>query len=819
MMTDQMAYHPALQPLEGDRCLADLEYLMSLSAAWEGKDPTAIVESVLEALLDRLQLDFVGLRFIDTVHVFTRTSPAFQSHDDQDAIFAALDPSNPHGCPDQPASVCIRGEKLAAVSLPLGKLASLGTLVAASRRVDFPQRTELLRLSSAAAQTSLCCREVRDLSARASPPDTRAEKPIGQELAESEWKLNLLINTIPAKAWSATPDGMLDFANQHFLDFIGQPFEAIGGLNFYRIFHPDDTEHLLSAWQEIMETKQTREVEGRIRRADGEYRWCALRQRPHLDIDGSVNKWYGVVLDIEERKRAEQALRETEAALQASERNLTLIIDSLPVLIWSARPDGSADFINKEWINYAGVPAEKILNWEANALYHPDDLTKMMEVWHHDLAHSDRSQLKARIRRADGEYRWFYFSGRKITDAKGIVRWFGVNVDIEDLQRAEDALRSSEAALRETERNLGLIINTVPAMAWSATPDGMLDFWNQNLTDFVGLPFEEIVGTGFYKIFHPDDVEPMRVAWEEILRSKRGMDVDARIRRADGEYRWFTLRQNALRDADGEVTRWYGIIIDIEDRRQAEEKLRQSQSDLARVARMTTMGELAVSIAHEVNQPLMAIVTSASTCLRWLDEAQLDLQLAREAAARIVRDGHRAGDIIAGIRALARKDAPQMETIALEDVVQDVLDLLKGELSRRKIMVRTEFMSPPIIVAGDPTQLQQVVLNLVMNSAEAMCSNTFGSKHLIVQTIKKENFGQVNILDNGTGVDIANSDRIFEAFFTSKPGGVGMGLSICRSIVEAHGGQIWSSDNSPVGSVFSFVLPLPSGSKTDAKRI
>ena len=261
--------------------------------------------------------------------------------------------------------------------------------------------------------------------------------------------------------------------------------------------------------------------------------------------------------------------------------------------------------------------------------------------------------MKGRIRGPDGSYRWFYFAGRKLVDANGIVRWFGCNIDIEDLQLAENALRKSEAALRESERKLSLIINAIPAMAWSCTPDGQLQYWNKNLIDFVGLPFEEIEGFGFYRIFHPDDVERMRVSWKEIIQSKKGKPVDARIRRADGEYCWFNLRQNPLLDSDGNVVQWYGVVVDIEDRKRAEESLRKSQSDLAHVARMTATGELAVSIAHEVNQPLMAIVTNASTCLRWLQPGHTDIDQARLAAERIVKDGHRAGDIIASIRALA----------------------------------------------------------------------------------------------------------------------------------------------------------------------
>jgi PAS domain S-box-containing protein len=614
-----------------------------------------------------------------------------------------------------------------------------------------------------------------------------------------------IIDLIPAMAWSTTYDGMLDFANQHFLEYVGLPLADIAGENFYRLFHPDDTTRLASEWRAIMISKIGREVEGRLRRADGEYRWCSLRQKPRFDSDGDVIKWYGVVLDIEDRKQAEDSLRETKSALAASEENLRLIINSLPVLVWSARPDGSADFVNQNWLDYAGLPVAEILEWGFLDLYHPDDIPEMVEIWKRDLEHSDHTRLKGRIRGADGTYRWFYFAGRKLIDANGVVRWFGVNIDIENLQCAEDALRESEAALRESEHKLSLIINTIPAMAWSCTPDGRLEYWNQNLIDFVGLPFEEIVGFGFYRMFHPDDVERMRESWEEVVTTKKPKPVDARIRRFDGQYRWFNLRQSPLLDTHGNVVRWYGIVVDIEDRKRAEDSLRQSQSQLAHVTRVTTIGELAVSIAHEINQPLMAIVTNAGTCLRWLQEGHTDLEQARLAAGRIVHDGHRAGEIVTSIRSMAQKTPAQIQRTDFSLALRDVLDLLHGELRSRGLGVIVELPAEPIEVLGDRTQLQQVLVNLIMNAAEATSQRP---EAVIKISCNVGQIGdvEVSVSDFGNGIPTDELDRIFEPFYTTKSDGIGMGLSICRSIVEAHGGRIWATANDPCGSTFTFTL-------------
>ncbi|AHE52794.1 hypothetical protein NX02_05270 [Sphingomonas sanxanigenens DSM 19645 = NX02] len=792
---------------ELQRCCADIARLNAMPATWTGMDPTAIVEAMLDVLLDMLGLDFVGLRFTEMVHIFIRVDAGYRPGGDPDFVGGAIDDWLATDPAPGAAALALAGEDVAVLPVALGEIASLGWLVAGSRRADFPRETERLRLDVAAAQLSLACREVRDLADR-EPADTREVPPTGDALAESELRLNLIINTIPAMAWSSKADGMLDFCNQNLLDFVGFPAEDIHGLGFYRIFHPDDTPVLLAAWQDIMASKRGREVEGRIIRADGVYRWFTLRQTPLLDADGNVVKWYGILLDIEDRKRAETALRETEAALLASERNLNLIINSLPVLAWSARPDGSADFINQRWLDYAGLPAEQILGWGFLDLYHPDDVPGMMETWLRDLAGAKQTFLKGRIRGADGDYRWFYFSGRKFTDANGVVRWFGVNVDIEDLQRAEDALKASEAALKESERRLQHIINTIPGLVWSADADGAVDFLSQQYLDYIGMDPQYALGPGWTMAIHPDDRGLLIDAWSMALATGRGNECEARLRDGAGGYRWFLFRASPYHSADGGRPHWFGVNIDIDDRKRAEEQLRRSQAELAHVTRMTTMGELAVSIAHEINQPLMAIVTNAGTCLRWLEDGRVDIAQARQATERIVRDGHRAGDIIGSIRALARKLPPTMVEMDLEQAIREIAEMLRGELHRRGVQLATDFASPAIMVIGDRTQLQQVVLNLIMNAAEAMAGRAEGERQIAVRAAAVAGGGvEVSVADSGTGLSPGLGDRIFEAFFSTKSGGVGMGLSICRSIVDAHGGRIWAAANEPAGSVFRFSLP------------
>jgi C4-dicarboxylate-specific signal transduction histidine kinase len=283
--------------------------------------------------------------------------------------------------------------------------------------------------------------------------------------------------------------------------------------------------------------------------------------------------------------------------------------------------------------------------------------------------------------------------------------------------------------------------------------------------------------------------------------------LSAAQRRATGSLR---LARDDLRGTVEELERSNGALqAESAERIRAEGALRNAQADLARVSRLTTMGELAASIAHEVNQPLMAVVTNADTCSRWLAQDPPDLDEARQAAERVVRAGHRAGDIIRTIRALTRKSAPEMARFDVNSAIADVLTLTQGELQRHDVLLETKLSAGIEPVLGDRGQMQQVILNLIVNGIEAMTANIYDPRVLRVSSRTE---GPSNVLvavaDTGTGLDTTKMDRIFDAFFTTKPEGMGMGLSICRSIVEAHGGRLWASPNSPRGSIFQFTVPV-----------
>ena len=314
---------------------------------------------------------------------------------------------------------------------------------------------------------------------------------------------------------------------------------------------------------------------------------------------------------------------------------------------------------------------------------------------------------------------------------------------------------------------------------------------------------------------HPED----RAAFEEMLkkavREGRDFQCDFRIVTPDGVTKYVqSLGHVAANGA--KTTEYIGTVMDVTERRLAEEALRSAVADLERASRLSTMGQLTASIAHEINQPLAAIVTNADACLLWLEADRPDLEEARQAATRIVRNGHRAGDIVKSVRALTRKSAPEMVTLDFNDVIREVIDLMRAEFRRHGVRVETSLLPNLGSVVGDRVQLQQVVLNLIMNGIEAMADSPHRQRRLQIRSAKDES-GRVLVAveDFGPGFDRAQKDRLFEAFFTTKPEGMGMGLSICRSIIDAHGGRLWASPNAPNGAVFQFTLPAAVG---DANR-
>jgi PAS domain S-box-containing protein len=354
----------------------------------------------------------------------------------------------------------------------------------------------------------------------------------------------------------------------------------------------------------------------------------------------------------------------------------------------------------------------------------------------------------------------------------------------------------------EQEKKFREAVETMPALAFIARPDGYRTFVNRRWVEYTGMTVEQATGSGWEAAVHPDDLEKIIEMRRRLGARGEPVEYEMRLRRgAEGEYRWFQTRLAPLRDKRGKVVRWCGVATDIEDRKRAE----QLQAELAHTNRVSLLGELAASIAHDVNQPLSGIVSNGSACLRWLARDTPDIEEVREAVGDIVRDGKRAGEIISRLRSLYKKASPQRTLVDVNETIGEMIVMLRGEANRFGVSMRTDLATDLPKVTADPVQLQQVLMNLMLNAIEAM-KETGGV--LTVKSQRDQNGSVlVSVSDTGVGLPAEKADQIFNAFFTTKPQGSGMGLAISRSIVESHGGRLWATPNDGRGASFHFTLP------------
>jgi PAS domain S-box-containing protein len=380
--------------------------------------------------------------------------------------------------------------------------------------------------------------------------------------------------------------------------------------------------------------------------------------------------------------------------------------------------------------------------------------------------------------------------------------------DISKRKHAEEKLRASERALRE-------LTETIPQMLWSAEPDGAIDYCNQRTLDYTGLSAEQVRGAGWMKTVHRDDIETMSRAWTAAVSGGEPFQQEFRCMRAeDHTYRWCISRALPLRNQSGGIIKWFGTVVDLHDWKEAQQALQMTQIELARVSRLTTMGELAASIAHEVNQPLTAVTNNGSACLRLLANRSLESDVLRRALEEIVADGTRASAIIARIRGFIKKAPAEKTELDVNEVIQEVLALAGHEFRKNQILVECQLANSLPLMRADRVQLQQVLLNLIMNGIEAITGATNQPRVLgVASRIDESGNVLVEVRDSGAGLGL-EADRLFTPFFTTKANGMGMGLPISRSLIEGHGGRLWASPNSPHGAVFSFTLPAVSESSS-----
>jgi PAS domain S-box-containing protein len=490
------------------------------------------------------------------------------------------------------------------------------------------------------------------------------------------------------------------------------------------------------------------------------------------------------------------------ATLQSSEDRLRLVIDTIPAHAWSARPDGSVDFINQRFLEFTGRSMDDMLGWGWGSLVHPDDLTRYVGEWQAAVATGEAMESEARVRRVDGEYRWLLIRNVPLHNELGsILNWYGTAIDIEERHRAEDALRRSEAYLAEAQR-----LSNTGSFGWSISSGEII--WSDETFqifqyDRTMKPTVELI----FQRVHPEDAVHVKQTMDSASMNGENFEHEYRLVMPDDSVKYVHVVARALSDKSGRVE-FVGAVMDVTERKRAEEALREAQANLERVSRVTTMGELTASLAHEIKQPITAAVIDANSCSRWLGRDLPDVPEARQAAARVIKDVTHAVDIISRVSLLFKKGTPQKELLDVNEVIREMIVLLRSEATRYSISFRTELAEDLPQVVGDRVQLLQVMTNLCINSIDAM-KDVDGKRELTItsQRAENEHLLMVSISDTGVGLPPQQADQIFNAFFTTKSHGTGMGLRISRSIVESHGGRLWADDNSPRGARFYFSLP------------
>lgn len=677
--------------------------------------------------------------------------------------------------------------------------------------------------------------------------DVHDRKLAEEALKASEQSLQLTIDTIPALAWSARSDGTADFFNRHYLDYVGLPVEALRGWQWTQNIHPDDQQIISVAWERFSAAGTGGDVEARVRRHDGTYRWFNFRAHPLHDAEGKIVKWFGVKVDIDEQKRATLLLAGERQLLEmiASGRPLHDVLAKLCSVVEAALPGSLCEirtldashsvFEHVEAPAFSSDYVTAIIGSTVAEKASPSDMaicrrTQVIEdnfgssaLWTETpartlfLQQGLRSMWSAPIASGEGAVLGSLSICRSST-----LKLLPAHQDIIDrttqiasiaIERfwAEDLLRRRKFLLEEAER-----ISETGSFYWDMKTNKL--FWSTQMHRIyeVDEGLEPVYPNLMAKV-HPDD-EPM--VQEKAQRAFRGENSVPNVERLlfpDGRMKYVSTAFRVIKHEDGRLES-VGVAQDVTRQRLADDALDQVRSELAHVARVMSLGELAASITHEVNQPLSGIITNASTCLRMLSAIPPNIEGAIRTAELSIRDGNRAAEVIKRLRNLYRKQDLNPEPFDLSEAAQEVIAICAHDLQRRRISLKSKLDTALPRIEGDRIQLQQVLLNLVLNAADALSGVEQRAGQISIECSEAEpGIVRLTVRDNGPGIAADDTSKVFDAFYTTKANGMGIGLSVSKSILDRHGGKLWASPNDDgPGITFAFSIPVVAGQATDA---
>jgi PAS domain S-box-containing protein len=571
--------------------------------------------------------------------------------------------------------------------------------------------------------------------------------------------------------------------------------------------HPYDRALVQQVLDRASQTGTDFEHEYRLLLADGRVKHVHAIAHALQDASGN-REFIGAVSDITERKTTEEQLRWSAQELQRSEFYLTEGQRLGQAGSWALNPSGFFEYWSQELFQIYGLdPQKRAPTLEQYlATVHPQDRDFMAETIKRMCEQGSGCDAKKRIIRPDGAVRYIRCVGIPVLDNGVLKRFLGTAMDVTEQEQLTQELQRREAYLAEAQR-----LSQTGSWAWS--PDQDIRYWSEEC--YRVLSFDPQDGLPrldeFVQRIHPDDQPGFRELIQTAIREKAEWEADYRIVHLDGRVRDIHVVGHPVLSTSGHLVEFVGTVIDVTERRRAEQeraRLRQLEADLAHINRVSTLGEMAASLAHEITQPIASARNNARAAMNFFDNQPPDLTEVREALNCVVGDIDRAGHIVDRIRDHIKKAPPRKDRFDFNEAINEVLILTRSAITKNGVSVQTRLTEGSLPVQGDRVQVQQVILNLILNAVEAMASIEAGARELLISTKQSETNGiVVAVGDSGPGIDPENLERVFEAFYTTKFSGVGMGLSICRSIIEAHGGRLWADANEPRGAVFQFTLP------------
>lgn len=799
-------------------CINDLTSLLALPAIWSGSDSSQIVITLLDAVVSMLRLDFAYARFLKNgngseTEVLCLAKPQTTRVLPHDVGLAFKD-SLTDASPNSPALVpnpIGEGEVFIA-PLRLGLQDEIGFLVGASKRRDFPTRIETLLLQVAANQAVVGLqdahllneqkraaeeleRRIADRTIQVSAVNSALVREIGvreraeDELRKAKERVETILESITDKFFAVDNKWRYTHFNKHAEEqfrLLGKnPANLIGKILWDEFPNHGSAEYLRRAMSE----REAFTDEG-YSPLLGE--WYENRIYPNPDGGLAIFQRY-----VTQRKQAEQRLLKSEEKYRTLFDSIDEGFCTIEVLFDGNHKPVDYRFleINPSFEKQTGIKNALGRTMREIAPQHEDN-------WFEIYGKIALTGEPARFENEAAQlHRWYDVYAFRVgpSQERKVAILFR---DITKRKRAEEALRASEERFRRYFE-LGLI-----GMAITAPDKGCLEV-NDELCRILGYERSELLQKNWAEMTHPDDLDLDLENFERVLAGDMdGYTLDKRWIRKDGRFIDSIVAVQCVRRTDGAVDYLVGLVLDTSERKLTEEGLRKAQAELAHVARVTTLGELTASIAHEVNQPLAAIVTNGQASLRLLSRSKPDIDEAREAVESMIGDSLRASEVIKRIRALLKKTGPAKSALSVNEFIQDVINFTSSELKQNRVSLCTELGVDLPLVIGDRVQLQQVMLNLILNGREAMSSPGWQTRELLLRS-EQTGPGWVSVTVQDTGIGLGSNDyeRVFDAFFTGKEGGLGLGLSISRTIIEDHGGKLWAMPNEGLGASFQFRLP------------